>query len=108
MKSTRKIGLVLSIFVFCLGIFVTTGNAQYGDRRGQNRRERSSITRQIYQGQRRGEYRQQQRRWQQQQNWQYRNRQRYNRYDRYDRYDRYRNNNRRDNRYNNRRYRRNN
>jgi len=37
MKSIKKLVLMFSVAAFCLGIFVTTGNAQYQDRGWRNR-----------------------------------------------------------------------
>ncbi len=37
MKVIKKLVLTFSVAAFCLGIFVTTGNAQYQDRGWRNR-----------------------------------------------------------------------
>jgi len=37
MKLIKKLVLTFSVAAFCLGIFVTTGNAQYQDRGWRNR-----------------------------------------------------------------------
>ena len=39
MKSMKKLVLICSVLAFCLGIFVTTGNAQYRDRNRDRRYE---------------------------------------------------------------------
>ena len=105
MKSIKKLGLVISGIAFCLSIFAVTSNAQYNNRRWENRRDTPSI----YQSQRRQNRRASEwRRSQLKRHWQ--NRSRYYRYNRrenryYNRgYNRSYNNNRN---YNNRRYRRN-
>ena len=40
MKSVKNLVLMFSVLAFCLGIFETTGNAQYRDRNGDRNRDR--------------------------------------------------------------------
>ena len=54
MKSMKKIGLVLSVFAFCLSVFAIPGDAQtYQDRNWRNRQNRDVYSQgRVYQNQR--------------------------------------------------------
>ena len=54
MKSIKKIGLLFSVFAFCLSVFATFGNAQtYQDRNRRIRQNRQVYSQgQIYRNQR--------------------------------------------------------
>ncbi len=54
MKTMKKIGLILSVFAFCLSIFAISGNAQtYQDRNWRNRQNRQVYSQgRVYRNQR--------------------------------------------------------